>query len=252
MVERRIPVFSAGKCQLLHIEFQVGGKPKMAERLWEYNVLATIRNDLPVYSFVIYLKKRGSTAVSPYMREAHNGQCIHQFHFETIKLWDVPTAQLKGLGLKGLLPLLPLTREGKNTEVVEEVISELSACEGEARSQLLPLACSLASLNFSSDREKDWLRRRLSMLDDLIKESWFLQEILQQGREQGIEQERVQVLERERQVLVALVENRYASLVSLAKKKVEAISDMSVLQQLVLQLSIASGEDEARKYLEIE
>jgi hypothetical protein len=110
-----------------------------------------------------------------------------------------------------------------------------------------------------SDSERDWLRRRFSMLDELLEESWFLQEILQRGKEQGIEQERAraeqertQILERERHVSVALVENRYASLVPLVKKKVEMISDISILQQLVLQLSLASGEEAVRKYLETE
>jgi hypothetical protein len=94
------------------------------------------------------------------------------------------------------------------------------------------------------------------MLDELLEESWFLQEILQKEKEQGIEQEkaraeqeRVQILERQRQILVELVENRYASLVPLVRKKVDTTSDISILQQLVLQLSFASSEEEVRKHL---
>src|SRR6266702_2344325 len=36
-----------GRPYLLHIEFQLHSKPEMAERMWEYNVLATCRNNLP-------------------------------------------------------------------------------------------------------------------------------------------------------------------------------------------------------------
>lgn len=45
-----------GEC-LLHIEFQSYGESGMDKRLWEYNVMATYKFDLPVYSVVIYLQK---------------------------------------------------------------------------------------------------------------------------------------------------------------------------------------------------
>src|ERR1700726_4988619 len=48
------------KQALLHIEFQRYKDPLMLERLLEYNVLAASENDwIPVYTFVIYLRKDG-------------------------------------------------------------------------------------------------------------------------------------------------------------------------------------------------
>jgi hypothetical protein len=92
-------------------------------------------------------------------------------------------------------------------------------------------------------------------MKDFIKESWFLQEILQQGRDEErarFEQECEQALEMHRQIVVAVVEKSYASLVPLVKKKVGAISDPSVLQQLLLHVCLASDEEEVRKFLEAE
>src|SRR5882724_1214546 len=66
---------------LLHIEFQFRGDPDMARRLWEYNVLATCQNSLPVYSYVLYLKKEGKFIESPSFQQYPTGQDIHRFHF---------------------------------------------------------------------------------------------------------------------------------------------------------------------------
>ncbi len=42
---------------MLHIEFQQNPDANMAERVWEYNVLASIEHNVPVHSFLVYLNK---------------------------------------------------------------------------------------------------------------------------------------------------------------------------------------------------
>ena len=44
-----------------------------------------------------------------------------------VELCKVDTGQLFQRGLKGLLPLVPLTREGNRRQAVEQVIEELLA-----------------------------------------------------------------------------------------------------------------------------
>jgi len=48
---------------LLHIEFQRRSELKMAWRVWEYKVLATLAYELPTLSFVIYTLSVGITGV---------------------------------------------------------------------------------------------------------------------------------------------------------------------------------------------
>jgi hypothetical protein len=173
-------------------------------------------------------------------------------------LWEVPTQQLKDLGLKGLLPLLPLTHEGKRQEVVEEMIVALCEGEREERSELLSLAYALSSLLFRSQDEQQWLKWRFGMLDDLLEESWALQEILQRGMKQGIEQGVKQGVEQaseqalvlSRHTVLALVEHHAPSLLPMARAKIERITDLAALQDLILQVSIASCESEVRTHLE--
>src|ERR1017187_970404 len=42
---------------LIHIEFQSYYDEQMAQRMWEYNALATSTHNCPTDSFVIYLKR---------------------------------------------------------------------------------------------------------------------------------------------------------------------------------------------------
>src|SRR2546425_9338979 len=111
-----------GRLLLLHIEFQRRSERKMDMRVWEYNVLATIAYGLPVLSFVIYLRKDSKIAESLVIWTAPNGQEIHRFHFQNIKLWEIDPDALRQRGLAGLFPLLPLSQAGVRPEVVEEAI----------------------------------------------------------------------------------------------------------------------------------
>jgi len=152
----------------------------MAKRLWEYNVAAFIKYKLPVYSFVIYLKPDSSIAQSPYEVRLHDGELAHCFWFRVIKLWTVPTEDLFQTGLKGLLPSVPLSREGQRREAVEQVISELSQEEVGKQRELLSFTYGFGSLVFEDENDQSWLRRRFGMLKDILRESWALKELAQE------------------------------------------------------------------------
>jgi hypothetical protein len=72
---------------LVHIEFQTRRDPEMAKRIWEYNVSATIKYNLPTKSFVIYLRPTNQVVTTPYQVKIPDGEEIHRFHFGVIKLW---------------------------------------------------------------------------------------------------------------------------------------------------------------------
>src|ERR1700730_15605533 len=74
-----------GKPMLFHIEFQSYRDHRMVKRLWEYNVRATLKYNLPVQSFVFYLKQERKPARSPYIWELPNGEVVHRFHFAVVK-----------------------------------------------------------------------------------------------------------------------------------------------------------------------
>ncbi len=242
---------------LLHLEFQRRSDPQMARRLWEYNVLATCKFDCPVYSFVLYLKKDGPVAQSPHQVCLHDGRMLHHFHFGVIKLWEVPSASLLETGLPGLLPLLPLSREGKRRETIDAMIKGLCPPGEAPNSGLLSVAYGLASLVFEERDEHEWLKRRFFMLEELLAESWVFREwrekALVEGREEGLKQGMQEAMEQEMQrhrwMLLSLIQARFPALAQLAEERGKILNDPEQFKSLLLNVSLAANEQEAKEHL---
>ncbi len=52
---------------------------------------------------------------------------------------------------------------------------------------LLALAEMLGGLAFTKESEKAWFKRRFAMFQDIMKDSWVYQEIVQESEERGIQ-----------------------------------------------------------------
>lgn len=242
------------KQMVLHVEFQRRGDRDMGKRLWEYNALTVIASGLPVQSMVIYLKKTRSVVDPPYTLKLPDGDPSHVFFYRNIKLWELSSEVFRQPGSEGLLPLVPLTRDGTRREVVDEMILGLLAAQ---KAELLSIGYMLSALVFKKDDEREWLNRRFAMFKDILKESWAYQDILreglEEGREQGIEQgrqkERDANLKMWRQALMSLTETHFPDLTSLANKRANAVEDPMVLQRVMVSLFSAKTMEEARQYL---
>jgi predicted transposase YdaD len=243
-----------GVDMILHIEFQRRGDSDMKKRLWDYNVLTTYLTGLTVCSFAIYLKKGGKIPEPPYEIKVPNGPVVHTFHFINIKLWEITSEELIQLGLVGLLPLLPWTKDGARREVVEQMINLLSGTD----KHLLSLGISIAADVLTRSNDRDWLKRKVNMFRELLKDNWFLREIrdeaekeareegLRQGHEEGLRQGHEEGL---RQTLLLYVERRFVELVPLAKQQAELITDSEEIQNLMVRLFDARSVEEARQIL---
>src|SRR5947209_3610003 len=218
-------IFLNNKRCLVHIEFQSTYDRQMARRMWEYNMLATFTYKLPTYSIVIYLKKCSVTEPQ-YIGTFPNGEKVHAFWFKVIKLWETPLEVLKQTGLIGIFPLMVLAQDGKRPEVVEEVINSLEAAGGKSATELLSLTYLFASLAFEKESDRAWLKWRFNMLRDVLRDTWAYQEILQEGRKEGLQEQRLTLLE--------IVRSRFPNIEPLAKKAVEAINDSTVLRHLTV------------------
>jgi len=156
-----------GKEFLAHFEFQSSYDRHIGERLLEYNVLASRQYDyLPVYSCVIYLKNHSEVPVSPLIRGLPTGEEVVRFHYRSIELGKIIAGELLQTGLVGLLPLLPLTKDGARREVVEEMITGLVSAE---KSESLWIGYALASRVLKDDLK--WLKRRFAMLEDILRDT---------------------------------------------------------------------------------
>jgi predicted transposase YdaD len=234
---------------LLHLEFQTYNDPAMAERLLRYNVLARSEYRLPVLSCVIYLLGGGEASPSPLSWILPTGQEVLQFHYQSVELKALLAEEVLRTGLTGLLPLLPLTKNGARREIVETMFSRLLAAK---KIELVPIGYTLASLAFSRENpgDQDWLFRRFHEMHDILRETPIYQEILKEGREEGLEQglQRGQ-LEALRQAIVEVVVERFPRLVRLTKKQVALIEDPEVLRHVLVKVSVAQSAEEAKGHL---
>jgi predicted transposase YdaD len=227
---------------LLHFEFQSSNDIYIGERLLEYNVLASRQyNYLPVYSCVVYLKNHGDVPKSPFIRELPTGEEVVRFHYRSIELGKLASEELVQTGLVGLLPLLPLTKDGARREVVEQMIAGLVSAE---KTESLWIGYALASKVLKDDL--NWLRRRFAVLEDILRDTPVYQEVLAEGLEKGIKEGK---LEAQRQTLLDVVQERFPGIADLAKQQADAIADSEVLRHLIVKMSIVQTSKEAEQYL---
>ena len=217
-------VLNGTRC-LLHIEFQRKPDPDMAERLLEYNVQAT-RNDKehrPVYSCVIYLKPHENTPTSPLVKMFPGGVEIWRFNFKNIKPWEYTAEELQQEGLPGLLLFLPLTKDGKKRSTIEDMITGLVSA---GKEEVLPLAYIIASLVFENKDDLQWLKERFAMLEEIFQDSWAYQDIFHKGEVLG-----------RRQAILDVIKARFPEVVIVVQKRVDTITDLEVLQDLLIKAS---------------
>ena len=244
---------------LLHTEFQTSKDGLMGERLLEYSVLASSENNwLPVYTYVIYLRRDGDVPKSPLIRRLPSGEEVHRFYYQVIEVAKISAKQLLQRGLLGLLPLLPLTDGGTQPEVMQEAVSTLV----EAREiELLALAYTFGGLISGNRAYDEWFERSFAMLEDIMEESWTYQEIVkkgmqkglekgrEEGREEGLKKGREQRIQEQHQTLLSFVQVRFPELVSLAKQQTTAINDPEALHNLIVKLFGMQTADEVRQAL---
>ncbi len=79
-------------------------------------------------------------------------------------------------------------------------------------------------------------------MHDVLRESPYYQEILQEGREEG-------KLEGQRELLLAIVQARFPEMARLTKKLVTVIDDSASLQDVTVKISMARTDEEVQQYL---
>lgn len=87
------------------------------------------------------------------------------------------------------------------------------------------------------------------MFQDMMKDSWVYQEIVEESEEKGRSEERERGLRNQRSTVVQLVKRDFPALQVLAEQQVQNIQDSDVLQDLISQLFATTSVETARKLL---
>jgi predicted transposase YdaD len=171
-----------GKPMLLQIEVQSTNDPQMPERMLDYALRAKRDHQRDVSSCVFYLREQGEVPPSPLQWPPINGHPRLTFHYLVLEVYKLQPQEVRQWGLPGLLPLLLLTKGGATHEMAEEVVTGLEAM---GRQQTLPAVEILLSLVFRDEADKAWLKRRFGTMYESLKESWLVQELMEEVREEA-------------------------------------------------------------------
>jgi len=110
---------------------------------------------------------------------------------------------------------------------------------------LLTIAYTLAGLVFESKADKKMLKRRFAMLGEILRDSWAYQEIMDEEREEGIQQD----FQSLRRVFIESVQATFPELVPQATQLAELLKEPGILQDVALKLFAAKTYEEAAHIL---
>jgi predicted transposase YdaD len=185
-----------------------------------------------------------------------NGHVVQWFVFHQIKLWELAPEVFEQPQLTGLLPLLPLTKNGQNRDTVDRMINALYQS---GQQDLLWLGQAIAGFVFTSAEDKQWLKERFHTMFDILKGSWVYQETIEegkqegirQGKQEGIEQGKQEGIEQEKQrTVLHFVELLFPTLLASAKHVMTHKLSLEQLQTLQDQLYLAKTLEEAKAALQ--
>ena len=245
-----IEVNTGGEPSLLLIEFQSYRDAEMGRRVTEYSIIGSREHQhWEVHPYVIYLRKVGEIEYPPYIRRHRDGWEEYRFNYHVIELWEMPAEFFLRQGWLGLLPFVVLARGGKEPTIVNQLVKRLSEAKAY---DLLALVRVLGGLVFKEGSDESaWFKGRFHMWQDILQESWVYQEIGQeyfaQGIEKGREQEREQVLQGQREMLLSFVQRDFPEVLILARQQVSRITDLEILQAVFLKLVRTQTIEDAKK-----
>jgi predicted transposase YdaD len=83
------------------------------------------------------------------------------------------------------------------------------------------------------------------VFNDILRETWVFQEIMQEGEEKGLKKGLEELL----QALLDVVQARFPELSFLARGQIAFIEDLEVLRSLIVKMSTAQTIEEAQQRL---
>lgn len=239
-------------------ELQFRRDPKMPLRMRAYAALAEQKYRHPVYPVVLILLPPGEDREVGSYHSEFMGLVAHQ-DYRLLEAWNMDARDVLDQEVLALLPYVPLM-SGADEELILESVSLLRRRDmGEEMEVALAL---FASFVMDADQVRKIMRWNMVVLRD---SPWY-QEILQEGRQEGLQkgrqvglQEGLQEGRQEgqqtglRQGILRLLKVRFdpgTEIVVTLKDQLQTITDLSVLQDLLVDAAYVEDLESFRAILE--
>jgi hypothetical protein len=240
--------------ELFLVEIQSTSDSNIEQRLLEYTVLAHRYHKRFVNAYVIFLRGGGEALKPPLVRKRADGRDGLIFHYEVIVMRNIAAQDLLERAPRGVWPLIPFAAGGTLPEVVDTVLTRFASAPDEKTRELLSLTALFASLAFTDPQDRQWLERRLAMLEDILSEAPLYKSLIARGKEEGLKEGREEGREEGRilsalNTLTVLFQESFPQLHALAQETLPAIKNPNILEKLIIRVARARDEKEAKKYL---
>jgi len=150
----------------------------MPVRMLTYYARILDRYGLPVYPVVVYLAKTSVPIETTYSSHVRNKHVI-AFNYDVIKVWELKSKMVFKNKLAGLYALAPLMPDANLNECRERMIEAI-------RENLISPNAYMCMATFASlIHPKEVVKNMIQ--DKLLKESPFYRDVLEEGREEGME-----------------------------------------------------------------
>ena len=179
-------------------ELQLRYKPDIPKRMRAYAALAEEKYNLPTYPVLANILKEGNVEI-PTRYESEFARLQARQDYRVINLWEVDVEIAFTEPISPLIPFVPVLKGGADESTVQRALRILRA--DEQLSQLETVMAFFASFVLDSSLVRQIMRWDMGILS----ESPWYQQILNEGRQQGKQEEAVAMITR-------LLNRRFGSL----------------------------------------
>jgi predicted transposase YdaD len=176
---------SVGKFLTL-FEIQTRYSLEMPERMTAYAAFARERYRLPVVPVLVNILPYGKEISNKYESEFLGIRALQDYR--VINLWEVNAEDILTKNLSALIPFIPTMKGGKDVKLLQKAQMQLELDEdlqGSTKLGDLEVALRIFAKLVLGDKANDILRWTMI---DLIKESPYYQELIEQGLSEGRQQ----------------------------------------------------------------
>ena len=182
------------------VEWQSTRDGKMDERLLGYSYEITRMQRLNVLPCVIYTQPVINLPRAPLERgipidHAPRKRPMIWFDFESLDLCNTFTADLRARNLDAFFVLMLLCKDGGTPAILDEILERLLRRQ-EERQESIAAAFFFAGKVLKSAKDRAFLERKYMMLDEMLKDNWVYQKMLDEGRKEGLIKGRIEGIEK--------------------------------------------------------
>jgi predicted transposase YdaD len=222
----------AGEPHIAHVEGETRYRFDLLDRVAGYQTRLWLDHQLPVYTYVIILSPAGMPPRAPSRKVIKVGHLTVTARCEIIRLWKVSAKKALALGDENLLPLIPLMDGG--SEELRKSAQALRSIPNQVRQRELSLHfVMLGSLRYRKPDIINLLLGGTTMIysRQVLRETPFYQEILEEGREEGRTEARRALIE----MAIRFAERRFGSNTA-PVEEINMIQNLEALKQLCLEV----------------